>query len=183
MTFLSLHQQAAELEDIKRKLSELTDHRAQLEARNQRLAEECSYAKGLAAAAGSELKALSEEVAKLMAHNHRLSAAAAAATTAAPPPSRTNPLPRRGTLAARPARREPHRGGAVPRRDSSGGGGIAALEAALQERERREADLQRRVDDAERREACLENELASMWVLVAKLKKPLENEGPQSSVD
>ena len=46
--------------------------KAQLEDRNQKLLEESTYAKGLASAAGVELKALSEEVTKLMNQNEKL---------------------------------------------------------------------------------------------------------------
>ena len=53
-------------------MTELTEARSHLEARNQKLVEESSYAKGLASAAGVELKALSEEVTKLMNYNERL---------------------------------------------------------------------------------------------------------------
>lgn len=44
-------------------------------------------------------------------------------------------------------------------------------EAALTEKDQREAELQRKVEESKQREAYLENELANMWVLVAKLKK------------
>ncbi|KAL6180531.1 hypothetical protein ACLB2K_047193 [Fragaria x ananassa] len=47
----------------------------QLELRNQKLVEESSYAKCLASAAAVELKAIPEEVAKLMNHDNRLAAA------------------------------------------------------------------------------------------------------------
>lgn len=46
-----------------------------------------------------------------------------------------------------------------------------SYEAALTEKDKREAELQRRVEESKQREAYLENELANMWVLVAKLKK------------
>ncbi|GAB4860574.1 hypothetical protein Ancab_035734, partial [Ancistrocladus abbreviatus] len=45
-----------------------------------------------------------------------------------------------------------------------------ALEAALAEKEFAEEEC-RKVDEAKKREASLENDLANMWVLVAKLKK------------
>ncbi|XLR00688.1 hypothetical protein S83_066886, partial [Arachis hypogaea] len=53
-----------QIEELKQKVKELT--------------EESSYAKGLASAAAVELKALSEEVSKLMNHNERLAAELAA---------------------------------------------------------------------------------------------------------
>jgi len=46
-----------------------------------------------------------------------------------------------------------------------------AYEAAFQGKNQREAELQRKVEESKQREAYLENELANMWVLVAKLKR------------
>lgn len=91
-------------------MKELTESKEQLELRNQKLAEESSYAKGLASAAAVELKALSEEVAKLMNHNERLAAELAT--------SKNSPAQRRTSPAVRNGRRENHvkkndQGGAV----------------------------------------------------------------------
>ena len=149
----------------------LNDIKDQLEQRNKKLAEESSYAKGLASAAAVELKALSEEVTKLMNQNERLTTEMAALKN--PPPQRRSA----GTL--RNGRRETH----VKRHDQ--GPSTSDLrkelaiskereltyEAALQEKDQREGELQRRVEESKQREAYLENELANMWVLVAKLKK------------
>ena len=66
--------QATEIEELKQKVSVLTESNEQLEIRNKKLVEESSYAKGLASIATVELKALSEEVAKLMNQNERISA-------------------------------------------------------------------------------------------------------------
>jgi centromeric protein E len=46
-----------------------------------------------------------------------------------------------------------------------------ALEAALAEKEYVEDDYKKKVEEAKRKEAALENDLANMWVLVAQLKK------------
>lgn len=46
-----------------------------------------------------------------------------------------------------------------------------ALEAALAEREYVEEEYRRKMEEAKKREVALENDLANMWVLVAKLKK------------
>lgn len=48
------------------------------------------------------------------------------------------------------------------------------LKAKLEEREDVEADLLSRIDESKQREIDLENDLAGMWVLVAKLKKERE---------
>ncbi|XP_050227207.1 kinesin-like protein KIN-7K, chloroplastic isoform X2 [Mercurialis annua] len=163
--------QSTKIEDLEQKVSELTESKEQLEIRNQKLAEESSYAKGLASAAAVELKALSEEVAKLMNQNERLSADLAAV--------KNSPTQRRANNTLRNGRRE----SLVKRQDQVGPTSelkkeLAVsrerefqYEAALMEREQSEADLQRKVEESKQREAYLENELANMWVLVAKLKK------------
>lgn len=171
--------QAAEIEDLKQKLTEVTESKEQLEFRNQKLAEESSYAKGLASAAAVELKALSEEVAKLMNQNERLAAELAA--------QKNSPNHRRAISAPRNGRRDSH----IKRADQ----GVSpadvkrelalsrerelSYEAALLERDQREAELQIKVEESKQREAYLENELANMWVLVAKLKK---SQGAESGV-
>lgn len=165
-----LHAQTSEVKDLKQKVVELTEAKEQLEARNQKLAEESSYAKGLASAAAVELKALSEEVAKLMNQNERLNADLAAL--------KYSPQ-RRSSGGGRNARRDGY-----SRRQDQGSHTAdikrelamsqereLSYEAALMEREQKEAELQKKVEESKQREAYLENELANMWVLVAKLKK------------
>lgn len=143
----------------------------QLELQNKKLAEESSYAKGLASAAAAELKALSEEVTRLMSHNERL-----AADLAATHKSAVTPRGKTGNL--RNGRRE----NLIKRKelDSSlmelkrelimSKEREVSFEAALVEKVQREAALQRTVEESKQREAYLENELANMWVLVAKLR-------------
>ncbi|KAH9674011.1 kinesin-like protein KIN-7K [Citrus sinensis] len=165
-----LQVQAAEIEELNRKVTELTEAKEQLELRNQKLSEESSYAKGLASAAAVELKALSEEVAKLMNHKERLTAELAAA--------KSSPTQRR-TSAVRNGRRD----GQIKRQNQDGSSldlkrelalsreREVSYEAALLEKDQQEVELQRKVEESKKREAYLENELANMWVLVAKLKK------------
>lgn len=168
MLFLN---QETEIEELKQKVTELTLTKDQLEVRNQKLAEESSYAKGLASAAAVELKALSEEVAKLMNHNERLAAELAA--------SKNSPTQRRTGTSVRNGRRD-----SLNKRNDQGGSVAEfkrelavsrerelSYEAALVEKDQREAELQKKVEESKQREAYLENELANMWVLVAKLKK------------
>lgn len=169
---LIIQAQETEIEELKQKVIELTESKEQLEVRNQKLAEESSYAKGLASAAAVELKALSEEVAKLMNHNDRLAAELAAAV------KNSSPNQRR-TSAVRNGRRDVQ----VKRNDQAGSPSDLkrelalskerelAYEAALLEKDQQEAELQRNVEESKQRESYLENELANMWVLVAKLKK------------
>ncbi|XP_021721625.1 kinesin-like protein KIN-7K, chloroplastic isoform X2 [Chenopodium quinoa] len=176
---LLLHAQTTEIEELKQKLTELTETKDQLEQRNKKLAEESSYAKGLASAAAVELKALSEEVSKLMNENEKLSTEMTALKNA--------PTQRRSVVAPRNGRRESQ----VKRQDQGPSTSDLkkelviskerelAYESALQERDQREAELQRKVEESKQREAYLENELANMWVLVAKLKK---SQGVESDI-
>ncbi|XP_024018836.1 kinesin-like protein KIN-7K, chloroplastic isoform X2 [Morus notabilis] len=176
---LLLRAKETEIEELKQKFAELTLTKEQLEVRNQKLAEESSYAKGLASAAAVELKALSEEVAKLMNHNEKLTAELAA--------SKNSPTQRRSGGMVRNGRRD------GPNKRNDQGGNVSEIkrelamsrerelsyEAALAEKDQREAELQRKVEETKQREAYLENELANMWVLVAKLKKA---QGTESDV-
>ncbi|KAE9593911.1 hypothetical protein Lal_00016921 [Lupinus albus] len=168
-----LQAQINEIEQLKKKVAEVTESKEQLEFRNQKLAEESSYAKGLASAAAVELKALSEEVAKLMNHNERLAAELAA--------SKNSPTQRRSGGTVQNGRRESH---TRLRRNDQVGSNIdikrelalskereLSYEAVLSEKDQKESELQRKIEESKQREAYLENELANMWVLVAKLKK------------
>jgi len=163
-------------------VAQLTELKEQLEFRNQKLAEESSYAKGLASAAAVELKALSEEVAKLMNQNERLAAELGA--------SKNSTTERRGSGTVQNGRRESH---VRVRRNDQGGSNTnikrelalskereLSYEAALLEKDHKEAELQRKIEESKQREAYLENELANMWVLVAKLKK---SQGAETETD
>ncbi|KAI5560589.1 hypothetical protein POPTR_016G060400v4 [Populus trichocarpa] len=168
---LLLQAQTTEIEELKQKAAALTESKEQLETQNQKLAEESSYAKGLASAAAVELKALSEEVAKLMNHNERLTAELTAL--------KNSPTQRRTGSTVRNGRRDNH----MKRQDQVGAASELKrefavsrerelqYEAALIEKDQRETELQRKVEESKQRESYLENELANMWVLVAKLKK------------
>ncbi|WVZ08921.1 hypothetical protein V8G54_022267 [Vigna mungo] len=162
-----------EIEELKQRVAQLTELKEQLEFRNQKLAEESSYAKGLASAAAVELKALSEEVAKLMNQNERLAAELGA--------SKNSTTERRASGTVHNGRRESH---VRVRRNDQGGSNTnikrelalskereLSYEAVLLEKDHKEAELQRKIEESKQREAYLENELANMWVLVAKLKK------------
>ncbi|KAK5803945.1 hypothetical protein PVK06_031594 [Gossypium arboreum] len=95
--FLILLNQVTEIEELKHKVLVLTESKYQLELRNHKLAEESSYAKGLASVAAVGVKKLLKEVAKLMNHNERLMAELAAAN---------NPPTQRRTSTLRNGRRE-----------------------------------------------------------------------------
>ncbi|KAK1429250.1 hypothetical protein QVD17_11456 [Tagetes erecta] len=161
--------QANEVEKLKEKVTELTRLKDQLEAQNKKLAEESSYAKGLASAAAVELKALSEEVAKLMNHNEKLSAELA--THKNSPSNHRRPTgPTKNGRNFRqkepsPTQSELKRELALSREREM------SYEAMLSEKEQIESHLQKVVEESKQKEAYLENELANMWVLVAKLRK------------
>ncbi|KAK3159246.1 hypothetical protein QOZ80_2AG0147750 [Eleusine coracana subsp. coracana] len=158
-------QQSLEIDELKKKVRELTEVKAQLEARNQKLLEESTYAKGLASAAGVELKALSEEVTKLMNQNEKL--AGELASLRSPTPRRVGNGPRGTRRDSMSRRHEP-----ASRRDATANHEKEkALENMLMEKERKEAELQRKIEESKQKEAFLESELANMWVLVAKLRK------------
>ncbi|XP_059301748.1 kinesin-like protein KIN-7K, chloroplastic isoform X2 [Lycium ferocissimum] len=176
--------QAREIEELHKKVAELVEAKEQLELRNQKLAEESTYAKGLASAAAVELKALSEEVAKLMNHNEKLAAELAT--------QKSSSTQRKPSVAMRYGRRDAH-----PRRNEQNVLSAdmkrelalsrereLSYEAALAERDQREAELQSKVEESKQREAYLENELANMWVLVARLKKSqgVESDLPESTI-
>ncbi|XXG87049.1 hypothetical protein AAC387_Pa11g1835 [Persea americana] len=171
--------QAAEIENLKQEKVRLTEEKDGLEIHSQKLAEEASYAKELAAAAAVELKNLAEEVTKLSYQNAELTSDLAAAKELVL--CRTS-CPRYTTLDGK------HSNSVRPDaclRISENGVSIdqlqkellarcqreASLEAALSEKDQREVELQKRMEVAKRHEEDLENELSNMWVLVAKMRK------------
>lgn len=153
------------------------EEKVKLEVHKQKLAEEASYAKELASAAAAELRNLAEEVTKLSFQNAKLTADLAAASKA--------------NRCQKPA--------SFDAKQSGGGGGCydecwnkaddsliveelkqelnarhqreASLVAALSERDKIEGELRKRFDEVKQREKDLENELANMRLLVAKLRK------------
>lgn len=178
--------QALEVKELKQKVAELIESNEHSEARNKKLAEESSYAKGLASAAAVELKALSEEVSKLMTQNERLSAELASHKNS-PTNRRLSGPTKNGRKdnthfrqkEASPTQSELRRELALSREREM------SYEAVLSEKDQIESDLQRTVEESKQREAYLENELANMWVLVAKLRKSqgTKTEASESSRD
>nr|XP_043609488.1 kinesin-like protein KIN-7K, chloroplastic isoform X2 [Erigeron canadensis] len=176
--------QAFEIEQLKQKVIELSDSKDMLEARNKKLADESSYAKGLASAAAVELTALSEEVSKLMKQNERLTAELASPKHSTTPRKTIVPTKngQRNNSHTRqkeksPSQLELKRELALCRERE------LSYEALLSQKNERESELQHRVEESQQREAYLENELANMWVMVAKLKRlqGVETEPSESS--
>lgn len=161
---------------------------------NQKLSEEASYAKELASAAAVELKNLAGEVTKLSLQNVKLEkelmAARDLANTRSAVAQTANGVhrkyhdPRSGRKSRLSSRANENLG---PGRDELESWSLevddlkmellakkqreAVLEAALAEKEIMEEEYRNRVEEAKKRESSLENDLANMWVLVAKLKK------------
>ncbi|XP_038706759.1 kinesin-like protein KIN-7D, mitochondrial isoform X2 [Tripterygium wilfordii] len=189
--------QSQEIENEKLKLEhvQLSEENSGLHVQNQKLAEEASYAKELASAAAVELKNLAGEVTKLSLQNAKLDKELLAARElshsrggAMQPLNGVNrkysdgiKSGRKGRLSGRTneipgfasddfeswnldpddLKMELH---ARKQREVS-------LEAALAEKEFIEDEYRKKIEEAKRREEVLENDLANMWVLVAKLKK------------
>ncbi|KAE8680030.1 Detected protein of confused Function [Hibiscus syriacus] len=189
--------QSQEIENEKLKLEQvqLSEENSGLHVQNQKLAEEASYAKELASAAAVELKSLAGEVTKLSMQNAKQEKELLAARELAHSRGFGNPalngVNRKYNASMRPG----HKGRLSGRSyDFSGVASAdfeswdldphdlkmelqarkqqeAALKAALAEKELVEDEYRKKVEEAKKREEALENDLANMWVLVAKLKK------------
>ncbi|XP_062176718.1 kinesin-like protein KIN-7D, mitochondrial isoform X2 [Alnus glutinosa] len=187
--------QTQEIENEKLKLEhvQLSEENSGLRVQNQKLAEEASYAKELAAAAAVELKNLAGEVTKLSIQNAKVEKELLAArdlahsrSTALQTVNGVNRKFNDGTRAGRKGRL-PGRANEIYGVDDFESWNLvpddlkmelqarkqreAALEAALGEKEFIEDEYRKKVEEGKKREEALENDLANMWVLVAKLKK------------
>jgi len=186
--------QEIENEKLKLEQVQLSEENSGLHVQNQKLSEESSYAKELASAAAVELKNLAGEVTKLSLQNAKLEkelmAARDLANTRSAVTHTVNGVhrkyndPRSGRKGRVSSRANENMG---PGRDELESWSLevddlkmelqarkqreAALEAALAEKEIMEKEHRNRVEEAKKRESSLENDLANMWVLVAKLKK------------
>ncbi|PON99874.1 Kinesin-like protein [Trema orientale] len=189
--------QSQEIENEKLKLEHvhLSEENSGLRVQNQKLAEEASYATELASAAAVELKNLAGELTKISLQNAKLEkellAARELANSRSAVVQTVNGVNRKFSDGNRLGRK-----GRVPGRanelSSMGCDDFeswnldsddlkmelqarkqreAALEAALAEKEFIEIEYRKKAEEAKRREEALENDLANMWVLVAKLKK------------
>ncbi|ONM17342.1 Kinesin-like protein KIN-7C mitochondrial [Zea mays] len=159
--------QASEIESLKQENLRLVEEKDGLEIHSQKLAEESSYAKELASAAAIELKNLAEEVTRLSYENAKLNADLAAARELNASMSRSNIHPD-------PKRRDHESGILVEELQKELVASCqreAVLEDTLSQKDRRESELLKIIDDAKCREHELKNELASMGALLSKIKK------------
>lgn len=165
--------QAAEIEILKQDKLRLAEEKEGLEIHSQKLAEESYYAKELAAAAAVELKNLAEEVTRLSYENAKLIADLTAAKELTASVARgsthndTKRCDHEDVILVEELQKELV---ASCQRE-------AALEDTLSQKSRRENELLKIVDDAKCHEHDLENELANMWHLVAKIKKESSQDG------
>ncbi|XP_057496851.1 kinesin-like protein KIN-7D, mitochondrial isoform X1 [Actinidia eriantha] len=189
--------QEIENEELKLEHVQMLEESSGLRVQNQKLSEEASYAKELASAAAVELKNLAGEVTKLSLQNAKLEkellAARELAHSRGVGSQTVNGTNRKYSDSTRSGRK-----GRLSGRANEVSGTVyndfdswdldpddlkmelqarkqreAALEAALSEKEFVEVEYRKKVEEAKKREASLENDLANMWVLVAQLK----NEG------
>ncbi|KAK9167490.1 hypothetical protein Scep_002681 [Stephania cephalantha] len=162
--------QAAEIENLRKEKDGIEIH-------SQKLAEEASYAKELAAAAAVELRNLAEEVTKLSYENAKLTGDLAAAKELSH--CRASCCQRYVSFKGKKdhsngLRSKPEDGillGKLQRDLNARCESEASLAAVLSERDQRESELQKRLEIAKQREEELENELSNMWVLVAKIRR------------
>uniref|UniRef100_A0A2N9F5H3 Uncharacterized protein n=1 Tax=Fagus sylvatica TaxID=28930 RepID=A0A2N9F5H3_FAGSY len=170
-----VHMQASEIENLKQEKVRLIEEKDGLEIQTQKLAEEASYAKELAGAAAVELRNLAEEVTKLSYDNAKLTGDLAAARESH---CKSICCQRSVSYDLKHARpdgrpRKPDDGVLVEELQKELNARYqreAVLETTLSERDQIESELRIRLDEAKQHEEDLENELANMWVLVAKLR-------------
>ncbi|KAK7385164.1 hypothetical protein VNO78_30876 [Psophocarpus tetragonolobus] len=172
--------QAAEIENLRQENVRLVEKKDGLEVQSQKLAEEASYAKELAAAAAVELRNLAEEVTKLTYENAELSGDLAAAKEASCKSNLSltssydckqninNSFQRDGQskkLGNEVLIEELQKDlNARLQRE-------AALEAALSVKVEIEDDLRRTLNEIKHQKEDLEHELTGMRMLVSKMRK------------
>ncbi|CAI9764020.1 unnamed protein product [Fraxinus pennsylvanica] len=171
--------QASEIESLKQEKAKLVEEKDGLEVHSQKLAEEASYAKELAAAAAVELRSLAEEVTKLSYQNAKLTAEVASKDVLC----KANCCQRSVSIDMKQAKingrsdarlRKPEDSLSMEELQQERNARYqreASLVNALSERDKIEVELRKKLDEAKRREENLENELANMWVLVANMRK------------
>ncbi|KAA8536054.1 hypothetical protein F0562_028532 [Nyssa sinensis] len=189
--------QAQEIENDKLKLEhiQILEENSGLHVQNQKLSEEASYAKELASAAAVELKNLAGEVTKISLQNVKLEKELFAARELVHSRSAGMQTGNGGNRKYSDGIRAGRKGRLSGRANEVSGMVYddfdswdldpddlkmelqarkqreVALEAALAEKEFVEDEYRKKVEEAKKREAVLENDLSNMWVLVAQLKK------------
>ncbi|CAN6304588.1 unnamed protein product [Urochloa humidicola] len=165
-----LQSKEAEIEKLRYEHLKITEEHRDLINHNHKLSEEAAYAKELASSAAVELKNLADEVTKLSV----LNAKQAKELLVAQEMAHSRVHARKGRTTSRGRDEvgtwsldlEDMKMELQARRQRE-----AALEAALAEKELLEEEYKKKFDEAKKKELSLENDLAGMWVLVAKLKR------------
>ncbi|KAF5955043.1 hypothetical protein HYC85_007899 [Camellia sinensis] len=172
--------QAAEIETLSQEKMKITEEKDKLEIHCEKLTEEASYAKELAADAAVELRNLAEEVTKLTYQNAKLTADLAAAKEAC---CISNSFQRSASFDVKKNSGNDAQPDACSRKpDNVLVGELqhelntryqkeTSLVTALSESDEIADELRKRLNEAKCREEDLENELANMWVLVAEMRK------------
>jgi centromeric protein E len=186
-----------EQDQLKQEKKKLEEEKESLQTEGQQLSEEAAFARELASRAVVELKNLADEVTKLSYQNAKLSndlqtAQDLAFVTAAKLPSKSKLTASRQCQTDSVQIDEPitngHEDSAhwrpqfsnnpflddIGRELKSAKENQESLRAALAEKEAKEAELLKQIQDGKQHEAGLENDLAQMWVLVAQLRKEQE---------
>ncbi|KAM7482652.1 hypothetical protein LguiB_007235 [Lonicera macranthoides] len=186
--------QVQEIESEKWKVEhiQILEENSGLRVQNDKLSEEASYAKELASAAAVELKNLAGEITKLSLQNAKLEKELLAARDLMNSRGGAGNRKYSSSDGIRPGRKGRPSGRSNDDFESwnldiddlkmelqARKQRELALEAALAEKEFVEEECRRNVEEAKRREAALENDLANMWVLVAQLKKDAAGSIPQ----
>ncbi|XP_059299107.1 kinesin-like protein KIN-7C, mitochondrial isoform X1 [Lycium ferocissimum] len=169
--------QAAEIESLRQEKEQIIEEKEAVEIHHQKLAEEASYAKELAAEAAVELRNIAEEVTKLSYLNAKLAAEKdAPCKNSCCQRSVSFAMKQNGDGGGRPnahvRKTEDHLSvDELEQELNARHQREASLVAALYERDKIESELRKQLDETKRREEDMENELANMWVLVAKMRK------------
>jgi centromeric protein E len=156
--------QAAEIETLKREKVMITEEKDGLIIQSQKLAEEGSYAKELAAAAAVELRNLAEEVTKLSYQNAKLTNDLKETTNRCHYCKNSADFSSKNRGYGKTEEFEREQTYSRFQRQAS-------LISVLSDKDKMESELRNRLDEAKRHERDLENELSNMWDLIAKMKK------------
>ncbi|XP_073307711.1 kinesin-like protein KIN-7D, mitochondrial [Primulina huaijiensis] len=191
---MEIHSKEVENQKLKLERVQILEEHSGLLSQNQKLSEEASYAKELASAAAVELKNLAGEVTKLSLQNSKLEKELQAARDLSPKSFNIHAV-NGGNRKHNDVQRTGRRGRFSSRSNDVPGmvnddfdlwnldlddlkmelqarkQREATLDAALGEKEVKEDEYRRMIEEAKKREVALENDLANMWVLVAQLKK------------
>lgn len=160
------------MENLKQENAKLAEEKAGLEIHSQKLAEEASYAKDLAAAAAVELQHLTEEVTRLSHQNAEL-IGELDSIKAARSGSGVNESSSNCAVTDTSSRKLEYEQliEYLQKELNTRYQREAMLESALSEKERVERELGKQLNEAKRHEEVLESDLENMWVIIENMRK------------